>query len=307
MKILITGSSGMLGTEFCGVFKGGHEVIGMDVREAGEGCPAPDVFRKVDITDPGQVRKVFDEERPELVIHAAAWTDVDGCEKDPERADLINVAGTRNIAVSARAAGNIPVVFISTDFVFDGEKSSPYTERDKGHPLSVYGKSKWDAEKALEETLEKYLIVRTSWLYGRNGKNFVDTVVAKGIAEGHLRVVSDQVGSPTYAKDLARAIRDLINIKKDPRRDIYHICNSGRCSWQEFAVRIMSLVKDCAHVTVEPVTSAELSRPAPRPKFSVLDNSRFSEITGSAMRPWDEALEEYLRERYGDGRRKKNR
>ena len=178
----------MLGTELCKAFEADHRIAGMDVVRPQFTVCKLQAFYEASITDIERVREVFDKEKPELVIHAAAWTDVDGCENDPEKAYEINTAGTCNIA---EASGReIPIIFISTDFIFDGGKGTPYTESDIGRPLSVYGKTKWDAEEILKQDVPRYLIVRTSWLYGENGRNFVTAVLAKGKTEKHLKIVN---------------------------------------------------------------------------------------------------------------------
>lgn len=294
----------MLGTELCDVLAENHDVVGLDITEPHAPCPTcseqsrgvPHAFYKASITDFAQVREAFDKEEPELVIHAAAWTDVDGCEKEPVRAYDVNVSGTRNVADAAEMTG-ASVIFISTDFVFDGEKSEPYAESDTCGPISVYGKTKWEAENILRQHLSRCVIVRTSWLYGKHGKNFVDSIVAKGKAERRLRVVNDQIGSPTYAKDLARALKELVRSVNDLGQEIFHVSNSGYCSWYEFALRILLEAKGMEEVSVEPVTTGELARPAPRPGFSALGNKKFKEATNHKMRPWQEALCEYVRER----------
>ena len=256
------------------------------------------MFYEASIEDPAAVKKIFDREKPEVVIHAAAWTDVDGCEEDPEKAYSVNTEGTRNIAEAAREAGS-PVIFLSTDFVFNGKKSTPYTEEDTPDPLGIYGKTKGEAEKVLFELLADHVIVRTSWLYGSGGRNFVDTIIMKATDGEHLKVVNDQVGSPTYAKDLAGALKELITSAGLSGRKTFHISNSGWCSWYDLALRALAEAKGTGSAGVEPVTSVELKRPASRPLFSVLDNSRFNEATGHRMRFWQEALAEYIRERYG--------
>jgi len=293
MKILITGSSGMLGTDLCEVLGDSHELAGMDLKAPSPEAKGPADFRHADMTDADAVEKVFAGVRPELVLHAAAWTDVDGCERDPDRARRMNTDGTLVVAGAAEKYG-AALVFISTDFVFDGEKSSPYTEDDEVSPLSVYGRTKLDAEEIVKRTVSRYAIVRTSWLYGRNGRNFVDTIIAKGEEKGHLSVVDDQVGSPTYTVDLARALKALSESAHVTGRKIFHVSNSGRCSWYGFAVRILAEAGLGDEVTVEPIKSGTLDRPAKRPAFSVLDNTRSLAATGFTMRTWEAALKEFL-------------
>ncbi|MFC1480170.1 dTDP-4-dehydrorhamnose reductase [Candidatus Omnitrophota bacterium] len=302
MKILITGSSGMLGTELCGVFAEENEIVGVDVTAPLEAAVSPQVFYEANITDLGCIKEVFDKEKPELVIHAAAWTDVDGCERDPDKAYAVNVLGTENVVRASARTRKAPVIFISTDFVFDGGKGAAYTEVDQTRQINVYGRTKRAAEEGLERARTDYAIVRTGWLYGKNGKNFVDTVIAKGRAEGRLRVVDDQVGSPTYTKDLARALKELVASLNKFKKGVFHVSNSGRCSWYDFALKIFSDLEGMDKVVVEAITSRELARPAQRPRFSVLDNSRFQNLTGHKMRPWQEALAGYISEHYSKER-----
>ena len=292
MKILLTGSSGMLGSDVCKVFTASHEIIGVDlINTQYAGCKLQ-VFHQVDITDLEKIKEVFDKEKPDIVIHTAAWADVDGCEKDPEKAYKINTEGTHNIA-KVSVLAETPVIFISTDFVFDGKKNSLYTEGDIANPISVYGKSKWEAEKILQDMLTHYAIVRTSWLYGKHGKNFVETIITKGTTEGKLKVVNDQIGCPTYTKDLAVSLKRLVEDVGLLGGEIYHISNKGRCSWYEFASEILKIAK-FKKVIIMPITSVELARPATRPCFSVLDNGKFETAAGQIMRTWQEAVVEYI-------------
>jgi len=293
MKILITGSSGMLGRELCGVLSnGGREIVGVDIAKSKDGSLAPGAFHFADVSDRAAVKKIFEKEKPDMVIHTAAWTDVDGCENNPEKARKINVDGTANI-VQAAGENSVPLIFISTDFVFDGKKRMSYTELDECGPLGVYARTKLDGEITVSGKLKDYAIVRTSWLFGDGGKNFVNTIISKASAEKMLKVVNDQTGSPTYTKDLAGAIKRLIETGIRGG-EIYHICNSGKCSWYEFAVKIKSLAPGMENVDIEPVSSADIGRPAQRPIFSVMDTSKFQKRTGMALRSWLEALSEYL-------------
>jgi dTDP-4-dehydrorhamnose reductase len=293
MKILITGSSGMLGTELCEVLGKENEIVAVDVTGPQTSAAGPRAFYEASVTDAEKMKEIFDKEKPDMVIHAAAFTDVDGCEKDPDRAYEVNVKGTRNI-VEAAAKNDVPTVYISTDFVFDGEdRNIPYREDDKCGPLSVYGKTKYEAEKALGNDLSRYAIVRTSWLFGKNGKNFVNTIIAKSKKEKRLSVVDDQVGSPTYATDLAGALARLVDTGIEAK-EIFHVSNSGSCSWFEFARQVLSDIRADEDISVEPITAARLGRPAKRPRFSVLDNGKFEKKTGHKMRPWQDALKDYI-------------
>jgi len=292
LKILITGISGMLGVDLYQALGEEHEVVGLDTRDF-PCAPFPPV-NKVDITELEVIKELFFQLAPHFVIHTAAYTGVDGCERNPDRAHRVNALGTRNIALACQKK-NIPLVYVSTDFVFNGKKNYPYTELDKPHPLNVYGKSKLAGENHVRSLLDRYFIVRTSWLYGRYGKNFVETILKLAEEKEELTVVDDQVGSPTYTKDLAQKMKNLLSSRS---YGIYHVTNSGSCSWYEFAKEILKLA-GIKGIKVKPITSKELNRPAPRPQFSVLKSSSSRPGAGNTMRPWKEALKEYLEERKG--------
>jgi len=301
-RILITGSSGMLGVDLCKELCVDYELIGVDIAKA----ISTYSYRKCDITNKQEIFQVVKKARPNVVVHAAAMTDVDGCELNPEKARRINSEGAKNAALACKAA-DAALIYISTDFVFDGKKKSPYKETDKTNPISVYGDSKLKGEEAIKKAVKKHFILRTSWLYGKHGKNFVDTILAKAKGEKVLKVVDDQVGSPTYTKDLAKAIRALLDrVTKSPSHQvtcsrprfsapygIYHVSNSGKVSWFDYAKEILRLAKMPAKIV--PISSEELDRPASRPAMSVLDNSKFIKFTGYRMRSWQEALKEYVR------------
>jgi len=287
MKILITGISGMLGIDLYQTLREEYEVTGLDRRDF-PCSPSPSV-NKIDITDLEAVKELFYWLTPHFVIHAAAYTDVDGCEKDADKAYKVNALGTRNIALACQKL-DIPLLYISTDFVFRGDKETPYDEFDEPHPVNIYGKSKLAGENYLKSFLSRYFIVRSSWLYGQWGKNFVTTVLKLAREKSVLKVVDDQVGSPTYTKDLSQQIKRLVATEL---YGIYHITNSGRCSWYEFAQEILKLA-GIKGVKVTPITSEELARPAPRPKFSVLENYCLRLSLGNGMREWKEALRDFL-------------
>jgi len=293
MKILITGSNGMLGTDLSALLAEDNHIVGVDITDPPDPERMPHSFHKASITDAARMMEVMEEETPELVIHTAAWADVDGCEKEPKKAEEVNTKGTFNTAKAAARVG-APMIFISTDFVFNGKKTTPYSETDTPDPISVYGRTKYEAERELENVMGSYVILRISWLFGRNGKNFVNTIISKAGFQNKISVVNDQTGSPTYTKDISQAIRKLLETDLSSRRDIFHVSNSGSCSWYEFAKRILE-VKGIKRVKVEPVSSKDLARPAARPPFSVLDNTKFETETGYVMRPWQEALEVYLK------------
>jgi len=299
-RVLITGSSGMLGIDLWQELSADHSVYGTDLIER-KACDIAH-FNRCDITDRERLIDVVSEIGPEVVIHTAAWTDVDGCELDKDRAYKINSQGTDSVAVACKKTGSI-LIYISTDFVFDGKKTKPYKETDKTNPLSTYGDSKLRGEESIRKNLKKYFIIRTSWLYGRCGKNFVETVLSKSNTEKDLKVVSDQVGSPTYTKDLAQAIHALVDRISGEEvagrgHGIYHVSNSGSVSWFEYAEEILRLAGSKTRVI--PISSEELGRPARRPAMSVLDNSKFIKFTGHKMRGWREALKEYFKRRGQD-------
>ncbi len=292
MRILITGASGMLGTDLVETLSKEHEVVGLDIK-----TPPFTVHRSqftvCDITNEKEVMKAVCDVKPEVVIHAAAYTDVDGCEKNEDLAYRVNGTGTRNVTLACQKCKAV-MAYISTDFVFDGEKKELYLESDKPNPLSIYGKSKLEGERYISSLLDKYFIIRTSWLFGRHGRNFVNTILKLAQEKKELRIVNDQIGSPTYTKDLAQSIKKLITDHCSQSTDfgIYHISNSGSCSWYEFAQEILR-VKGYG-LRVKGISSEELERPARRPKFSVLDNSRYIKTVGKPLRPWQKALKEYI-------------
>ena len=284
-KILVIGSSGMLGVDLCVELGKTYDVIGLDMRTIN-----PDHIA-CDITNKEEFFASVKNANPELIIHTAALTQVDGCEKDPKLAKKINVEGTANVSGVA-AELDVPLIYISTDFVFDGKSETAYVESDAPNPVNVYAETKLAGEKIVAE-LKRYIIIRAGWLYGSAGKNFVDAIlnIAKGQKE--ITVVDDQIGCPTYTKDLVIAINKLLGLLKKDVQDIYHISNSGSTSWYNYAREIIKLsnVKD---VKVVPIKSDELRRPARRPSFSVLDNTKFENKTGYKLRSWKKALGEYL-------------
>ncbi|NQS99703.1 MAG: dTDP-4-dehydrorhamnose reductase [Candidatus Omnitrophica bacterium] len=294
MKILITGISGMLGRALWKTLQGSNEIVGLDIRDTPlkfEKYITKPSLEKLNITNQEEISKIIDRRKPNIVIHTAAYTDVDGCEREPEKANKVNALGTENVARACKA-GNCLLIYISTDFVFDGEKKSAYLESDPPEPINVYGESKLAGEKLVQSLLKRHIIIRSSWLFGKGGKNFVDTILEKAKTANELKVVDDQFGSPTYAGDLAQAIADLIAMP-DETEGIYHITNSGSCSWHQFARAIKELAGLDAKVVA--VSSAEYRSPAQRPAMSTLDNRRYQELSGGRnLRPWKEALQEYL-------------
>jgi dTDP-4-dehydrorhamnose reductase len=276
MRITIFGATGLLGRALM------RESAGDDV--AGFGS------RDGDIRNPKQVRDLVKRSRPEWIILAAAYTDVDGCERDRERAFDVNCRAALNVAQAAKEEG-ARLLFLSTDYVFDGTKTTPYATGDPRGPRSVYGQSKADAEIELEKLLPDCCIVRTSWLFGTGGKCFPDTILKLSDSRPQVEVVGDQRGSPTYVVDLARAIVQLC--RKDSR-GIVHATNLGECSWYEFARAIIAQAG--LSTIVQETTSDRFVRPAKRPQYSVLAGESLQRL-GIAMPAWQDALRRYLTER----------
>jgi len=270
--ILVVGNKGMLGQELMGVL--GSSARGVDVGE-------------IDITDLESVQRVLVTLKPRVVVNAAAYTDVDGCESNTELAMQVNGEGVAHLAMITKEIG-AKLVQVSTDYVFNGKKGSPYLEDDLPGPLSVYGESKLAGEMNAWFNPD-HLIVRTQWLYGHAGKNFVETMLRLAGERKELSVVDDQIGSPTWTYDLALAIKALID--KDCR-GTYHAANSGFVSWNGFAKEIFRLAG--VEVTVNPMNTTELGRPAARPLYSTLDCGKLSHDTGFVPQPWQEALKRYL-------------
>ena len=276
MKVLVTGAGGMLGQDLCPLL----EDEGSDVIETRS--------KTMDITDKEKVLEVFAEQAPDLVIHCAAYTNVDGAEEDFETALLINEKGTENVAIAAEKA-DIPIVYISTDYVFDGTADKPYKPDDKPNPVDNYGLSKLKGEEAVKKHCKKHYIIRTSWLYGHHGKNFVETMISLGKKMPEVRVVDDQVGCPTWSVALSEAIIKLLEDEAD--FGTYHVCGSGKTSWYGFTKEIFKLAG--IKTPVIPVTTAEFPRPAKRPAYSVMEN-------GGICPDWKVSLRQYMELREDD-------
>lgn len=303
MNILITGSNGMLGIALCEVLskKDYYTITGLDLAEKSSIKARVDSFVNCDITDYPKLNKMLKDIKPDMVIHTAAFTDVDGCELDPGKAESINGLGSRYVAEAA-CQSNAGLIYISTDFVFDGQKRSPYNEEDTPNPLNVYGRSKLDGEKFVMDIMKKnFFIIRSSWMFGRGGRNFVDTILKKAEGEKEIKVVSDQFGSPTYALDQAKSIMKILELyqRRKDIHGIYHVTNSDDCSWYRLAQKTLELA-NMREVTLIPIMSGELNRPAERPAMSILDNTRYTNLSGEPLRPWDKALEEYILRRRED-------
>lgn len=276
--ICIVGAKGQLGFELLrGLSAHPAAVHGLDVDQ-------------VDITRPDSIAATMQRLRPTLLINAAAYTDVDGCQGKPELAYAVNGTGPGLLAAACREHG-CRLLHVSTDYVFDGTKTTPYLPDDPVNPQSVYGKSKAEGEQRIRESLADHVIVRTSWLFGVHGHNFVKTILRLAGQRDFLAVVTDQVGRPTGARDLAAA---LLALAGTPFCGTCHFANAGTCTWNRFAAEIVRLAG--LTTPVRPMTTAELNRPAPRPAWSVLDTTSFTEKTGIQPRPWQVALAECVAE-----------
>ena len=278
MRVLVTGAKGQLGHDLMNeMAKRKIDAVGVDVEE-------------MDITDPGAVDRVLGASGADAVIHCAAYTAVDAAEDNPELCKKINGEGTENIAkVCARL--DIPMMYISTDYVFNGQGERPWEPDDPREPLNVYGEAKYEGELAVEKWLKKYFVVRIAWVFGVNGKNFVRTMLRLGRERGKVSVVNDQIGSPTYTYDLARLLVDMIQTDKCGR---YHATNEGLCSWYEFAVEIFRQAGLSVEVT--PVTSAEYAAKAKRPMNSRMNKDKLDQNGFDRLPSWQDALSRYLKE-----------
>lgn len=278
MKVLVTGESGQLGYDVC---------LALQRRGvAHKGLSSKDL----DIRDGAAVRRMLEEYRPDGVIHCAAYTGVDRAEEEPEACFAVNALGTRNIARACALTG-AKLLYISTDYVFPGTGERFYAPEDETGPLSVYGKSKLEGERAVKELLDRFFIVRTSWVFGKNGGNFIRTMLRLSETNDRVKVVADQVGSPTYTADLAPLLCDMIQTEK---YGVYHITNEGVCSWAELAGAVFAAAG--RNTEVQRVTTEEYGAKAPRPKNSRLSKAKLTEQGFSRLPPWQDALERYLKE-----------
>ena len=276
MRILVTGVKGQLGHEVMNeLAKRGHTGIGVDVEE-------------MDITDAKKVDEVIRASEVEAVIHCAAYTAVDAAEDQVELCRKINAEGTENIAKVCKEP-DIKMMYISTDYVFDGEGTRPWEPDDERHPLNVYGLTKYEGELAVEKYLDKFFTIRIAWVFGVNGKNFIKTMLKLSETHDELNVVDDQIGSPTYTYDLAVLLVDMIETEKYGR---YHATNEGLCSWYEFACEIFRQAG--RDVKVNPVSSDEFPTKAKRPHNSRMDKSKLTENGFTPLPAWQDALKRYL-------------
>jgi len=275
MKILITGARGMLGTDLASHLQTNHTCAALGRNE-------------FDVTDRDGTLRVVRDVKPDIIIHTASYNAVDDCEANPARAFGVNAEGSRNIAEAAADLG-IPIISFSTDYVFDGEKGAPYIETDTPNPLSVYGRSKLAGENYVRAATDKHFIVRVQWLFGVNGKNFVTTIIKAARERGSLTVVDDQWGCPTYTRDLCGAVSDLT---ERGGYGTYHISNSGVVTWYGFTREILRQAG--INADIAPCTTDGYPRPAKRPRFSPLDNAKFAVVGCTPLRPYEEALSDYL-------------
>jgi dTDP-4-dehydrorhamnose reductase len=276
-KILILGADGMLGSDIVKILSQNYNVF-------------PLTIQNVDIADKETLERLMKQLYPDIVINCAAYTNVDGAETNPEKAFSVNAEGVKHIAECCNSI-NARMIHYSTDYIFDGNKKDPYNENDTPCPLNIYGQSKLKGEEYIKEILADYLIIRSSWLFGEKGKNFVNSILKLSQEKEELKIVNDQVGSPTYTSDLSKATGQLI--EKDIR-GIVNVTNSGYCSWFTFSKEITELSN--ISIKIKAIRTEELNRSALRPKNSILDCSKFNKLTGSIMPSYKSALKSYLKE-----------
>lgn len=283
-KVLVTGARGQLGKKIIDLMSDNFELILTD-------------YDDMDITNMDQVTSRFAKELPDFVIHAAAYTQVDKAEDNQEICHKVNVMGTKNIAFACQEIGST-LIYISTDYVFDGKKKTPYLENDSPNPMSVYGETKYLGEKEIEKICTNYYILRSSWIFGElpkghPGTNFVETMIRLSKENNELSIINDQIGSPTYTKDLVQTIESLI--QKAPVFGIYHFSGDGSCSWYDFAVEVLK--QSNINIRIRPILSDEYPQKAKRPSYSYLNKSKIESALHVSIRPWQEMLKEYLRVR----------
>jgi dTDP-4-dehydrorhamnose reductase len=276
VHILITGAHGQLGKELERQLSLSHTVFSLGKKE-------------LDITKKEVVEEIITQIEPQVIIHAAAFTAVDQCETDPKKAFEVNSIGSGYVAQVAHKV-NARMIYMSSDYVFDGQKQFPYTEEDEPNPKSIYGLSKWLGERLVLK-FNNATVIRTSWLYGHYGKNFVKTMLDLGTRNREIKVVNDQFGSPTYVNDLTKIINQLISKKNG----IYHVSNSGSCTWYEFAKAIFKEAGLNSNLVV-PTTTEEYGAFAQRPRYSVLGHDALVKENIKPVRTWKEALKEFIRE-----------
>lgn len=280
MVVLVTGASGQLGQalQFIASIHSDIQFVFCD-------------SSKLDITNLNNIKQLFEQFKPNYCINAAAYTAVDKAESEPEKAHLINVVGAKNLAEVCKKFNTI-LLHISTDFVFDGTKDSPYTEEDFPNPTGVYGRTKLDGEKAIQETWDKHFIIRTSWVYSRFGNNFMKTMLRLAKERDKLSVVNDQIGTPTNAIDLAEVLvkicTSIFHLPSSNLFGIYNFSNEGQCSWYDFAKKIFEY--NNIKINLEPIPTTSFPTPAKRPAYSVLDKTKIKNAFGVEVKHWEESL-----------------
>ncbi|CAM4164460.1 dTDP-4-dehydrorhamnose reductase [Flavobacterium antarcticum] len=279
MVVLVTGASGQLGQALQSIANQYAEIEFQFYTSS-----------ELDITNLENCKTIFAEARPDFCINAAAYTAVDKAESEPEKARVINVEGPRNLAIVCKEFG-VVLLHISTDFIFDGAATKPYTEEDSPNPTGVYGQTKLEGEKAIQEIWEKHFIIRTSWVYSEFGNNFLKTMLRLGSERDALSVVNDQIGTPTNAVDLAKALLKIIKSCDDEfisasHYGVYNFSNEGQCSWYDFAKKIFEI--NNINIDLQPIPTSNYPTPAKRPAYSVLDKSKIKRIFGVEVREWEE-------------------
>ena len=288
MVVLVTGAGGQLGQALQSITEK-HLDINFVFCDS----------KTLDITQPETIREVFSKYQPHFCINAAAYTAVDKAESEPEKAHLINTLGAKNVAEVCKQFDTV-LLHISTDFVFDGTKKSPYNELDITHPKGIYGQTKLDGEKAIQKTWDKHVIIRTSWVYSKFGNNFMKTMLRLAKEREKLSVVNDQIGTPTHAVDLAEVLIQIctsifLTRLRDPSSklySIYHFSNEGQCSWYYFAKKIFEF--NNININLEPIPTTSFPTPAQRPVYSVLDKSKIKNVFGVEVRYWEMSLKDVL-------------
>ena len=281
----------MLGSDLVAELASFYEVCGLG-KQANRNPEIP--YVQTDITNRAGVLKAVRSLKPAIIVHAAAWTDVDGCERNPQQAFLVNVKGTEFVAEASDGVG-AALFFISSDYVFDGTKPSAYEEQDFPNPVNVYGRSKFEAEEFLKKFCRSAWMIRSSWLFGRNGKNFFRAILHSALEKQELRVVDDQRGAPTYTKHLAKGLRALIEKGTRVKGSIaYHLANEGETTWFQAAKKL--LAKTNSKNEVKPISSQELARPAKRPSNSVLNMTKIKKAYGIQLPSWEQGFDEFWNE-----------
>lgn len=297
MKIFLTGAGGMLGMDLAKTLQN-ETLLGVGLTSPTE-LSIP--FQTMDLSDRARTLATVQSFRPEVILHTAAMTQVDQCETDHDQAIKSNVEVTRYLVEAANSVGAL-LIYFSTDYVFNGRKEGPYLEDDWPEPISFYGKTKLLGERAITDACHRYYIFRISWLFGRHGRSFPESILAAAEKSKELKVVADQKGRPTYSKDLATALKDFMvqrgTSKHPAENQIYHLSNTGVTSWFEYAKLILKL-SGKEGLSVVPISSQELNRPAQRPLNGVLSLEKSRTILGLELRPWEDALKDFLQERKG--------